>query len=83
MGKVRAISGHSMEVRPTPSGRRWVLECSCGYGVARWAGDRPSTCATEREAIRKGAYHLVQVDKQTAMRDRVNGVSTRTSQRSA
>lgn len=83
MGKVRAISGHSMEVHPTESGRRWVLTCTCGYGVPRWAGDTPSTCATEREAIRKGAYHLVQVDKRTAIRDRVNGVSTTRSQRSA
>jgi len=83
MGKVQAISGHDMKVRPTESGRRWQLTCSCGYGFARWIGDTPPTCATEREAIKKGAYHLVKVDRQTAGRDRLNGVSATRSQRSA
>ena len=73
MGKVSQIDGHSMEVLPTESGRRWRLVCSCGYGKARWVGDRPSTRATEREAIRQGIWHLQQVDKGRADREQ-NGL---------
>jgi hypothetical protein len=79
MAIVRAMDGHAMEVVPTESGRRWRLLCSCGFGRPRWAGDRPATCATEREAIRKGVWHLQKLEQAERKRERVDGISTRAS----
>lgn len=69
MAIVRPIEGHAMEVIPTASGRRFRLVCSCG---AFGRGVNSPTQATEREAIRKGVWHLQQLEKKA----RADGVST-------
>lgn len=79
MAIVRPMEGHAMEVVPTESGRRWRLLCSCGFGRPRWTGDTPATCATEREAIRKGVWHLQKLEQAERKRERVDGISTRAS----
>jgi hypothetical protein len=66
MAIVQALHGHAMEVVPTQSGRRWRLLCSCGYGRPSPSNPRPSTRATEREAIRQGIWHLQKVEEQRA-----------------
>ena len=82
MGTVHKIEGHDMKIEPTESGRRFRLLCSCGFGFARWIGETPATCATEREAVRKGIWHLQKIDEQMRKAER-DGVSTTSSQRSA
>ena len=49
-----------MEVIPTASGRRYRLVCSCG---AFGRGVNSPTQATEREAIKKGIWHLRKVEE--------------------
>ena len=49
-----------MEVIPTASGRRFRLVCSCG---AFGRGPNAPTQPTEREAIRKGVWHLRKVEE--------------------
>ena len=76
MSIVRALEGHAMEVIPTASGRRYRLVCSCG---AFGRGVNSPTQATEREAIRKGVWHLQKVEAEFKR----NGLSPTPAQRSA
>jgi hypothetical protein len=47
------FDGHHATAIPTPSGRRWVLHCSCG-----WTFGRSQTRATEHEALKSILKHV-------------------------
>lgn len=60
------LTGHSLAVSPTSSGRRWRVTCECGYNV----GPTTPTCRTEAQAWSKGLHHF----RSVAERLRANGV---------
>lgn len=52
--------GHGrIQVYETQSSRRWVVECSCGYGAPLADGRPTVTRATFDEAVRTARHHLV------------------------
>jgi hypothetical protein len=68
-------AGHEVGFIETESGRRFKVECSCGYGHPRWKGDKPPTRATESVATIDCFRHLRKV------RDEIRRTRVLTGQR--
>lgn len=59
VGDLARELGHTeVTIAKTASGRRWIVECSCGYGAALADGRPTITRATFDEAVRTGQHHL-------------------------
>jgi alkylation response protein AidB-like acyl-CoA dehydrogenase len=67
--------GHAqVRVQPTKSGRRWELECDCGWGAP--VGGHPTvTCATELEAAKRAVWHVKSSVDRYLAEQRKSGVS--------
>jgi hypothetical protein len=48
-----SVPGHSLTVKRTESGRRWVCDCTCGY--------RCATRVTETQAMGAGIHHVLKL----------------------
>ena len=54
--------GHAaINIRETPASRRWIVECTCGWGALDSGGRPTLTRATFREAVTTGQWHLRKV----------------------
>lgn len=53
-----ALGHERVTVEPTRSGKRWRLECSCGWGRRLESGQDTVTRATEAEAARTAVWHV-------------------------
>ena len=59
VGDLAKRLGHTdVMIAETKSGRRWLVECSCGYGAPQSNGKPSVTRATFDEAVRTGQWHL-------------------------
>lgn len=68
--------GHGgIDVRRTPSGRRWFASCSCGWPGVNANGDPNSTRATETQAILSAMRHITGAVRAAEYRARLNGQS--------
>ncbi len=80
VGRLAKGLGHSwVAIGQTASGRRWFIECACGWGKAnpRSGVKHPVTRATDTEAIRSAQHHLTQAVQKVLEKARADGVSER------
>lgn len=67
--------GHTnLRVYPTASGRRFVVECACGWGGIGPDGKPRSTRATEAEAVQSLRHHLIKAVHAELSRRRQHGL---------
>lgn len=70
--------GHAyVQIRETSASRRWIVECSCGWGALDSGGRPTLTRATFDEAVRTGQWHLRRVVEIHLSELRRNGASSR------
>lgn len=74
--RIAVMLGHAqVKIQPTKSGRRFWIECDCGWGSPTSSGKTPVTCATELEATKRAIWHVKSsVDKYLADKQKA-GVS--------
>jgi hypothetical protein len=66
-------AGHTVGYTETKSGRRFIVQCSCGLGHPRWKGDKPPTKATENVAVIDCFRHLRKVRTEAQRVARLTG----------
>ncbi len=66
-------AGHTVGYTETESGRRFIVQCSCGLGHPRWRGDKPPTKATENVAVIDCFRHLRKVRTEAQRVARLTG----------
>jgi hypothetical protein len=66
-------AGHTVGYTETESGRRFIVQCSCGLGHPRWKGDKPPTKATENVAVIDCFRHLRKVRTEAQRVARLTG----------
>jgi hypothetical protein len=66
-------AGHTVGYTETKSGRRFIVQCSCGLGHPRWKGDTPSTKATENVAVIDCFRHLRKVRTEAQRAGKLTG----------
>lgn len=66
--------GHTrVTIRETVSGRRWIVECTCGWGAPQSGGNPSITRATFNEAVRTGQWHIRSSVQKWLAENRRNG----------
>lgn len=57
--RIAVMLGHAqVKIEPTKSGRRYQIECDCGWGAPTSSGKPTVTCATELEATKRAIWHV-------------------------
>lgn len=57
--RIAVMLGHAqVTIEPTKSGRRYQIQCDCGWGRPMSDGRPTVTAATELEAAKRGVHHV-------------------------